>query len=111
MTGVEIELCKSFLPNFAGTVKFVAKMSVGMGSLCIFGVVQDWYCLIGTLVIWHGCLTCVFIANTLYVACIYMYVSTCVFICGIYLPICWSYVFMCYVHVPSVEHNPVTCGR
>ena len=25
-----------------------------MGSLCIFGVVQDWYCLIGSLVIWHG---------------------------------------------------------
>ena len=25
-TGVEIELCKSFLPKFAGTVKFVAKI-------------------------------------------------------------------------------------
>ena len=38
---VEFELCKSFLPNFAGTVKFVAKVLVGMASLCIFGAVQD----------------------------------------------------------------------
>ena len=28
--GVEIELCKSFLANFAGTVKFVAKLLMGM---------------------------------------------------------------------------------
>ena len=30
MTAVEIELCKSFLPNFAGTVKFVARILMGM---------------------------------------------------------------------------------
>ena len=54
--GVEIELCKSFLANFAGTVKFVAKILMGMvwewfgnGSLCIFGVVHDWNCLIGVV--------------------------------------------------------------
>ena len=29
-TAVEIELCKIFLPNFAGTVKFVAKILMGM---------------------------------------------------------------------------------
>ena len=74
-TGIEFELSWSFLSNFAGTVKVVAKISVGMDSLCIFGVVQDWYCLIGSLVIWHGHVTCVFIANALYVAFIYMYVS------------------------------------
>ena len=44
-TAVEIELCKSFLPNFAGTVKFVAKMFL-MGMvpyvllvLCMTGIV------------------------------------------------------------------------
>ena len=74
-TGVEFELCKSFLPNFAGTVKFVAKIMVGMVPLCTFGVVQDWYCLIGSLVIWRGHVTCVFVANALYVAFIYMYIS------------------------------------
>ena len=74
-TGIEFELSWSFLLNFAGTVKIVAKLLVGMVSLCIFGVVQDWYCLIDSLVIWHSHVTCVFIANTLYVAFIYMYVS------------------------------------
>ena len=29
-TAVENELCKSFLPNFAWTVKFVAKILMGM---------------------------------------------------------------------------------
>ena len=57
-TGIGFELCKSFLPNFAWTVKYVAKILVGMVSLCIFGVVQDWYCLIGSLVIWHSCVHC-----------------------------------------------------
>ena len=67
-TGIEFELSWSFLPNFAGTVKFVAKILVGMLSLCIFGLVQDWYCLIYSLVIWHSCVTCVFIANASYEA-------------------------------------------
>ena len=74
-TGVEFELCKSFLPNFAGTVKFVAKILVGMVSLCIFGVVQDWHCLIDSLFVWCSHVTCTFIANTLYMAFIYMYIS------------------------------------
>ena len=43
-TAVEIELCKSFLPNFAGTVKFVAKILMGMVPyaflvLCMTGIV------------------------------------------------------------------------
>ena len=63
------------LTKFAGTVKFVAKIIVGMVSLCIFGVVQDWYCLKDSLVILHSCVTCVFIANTSYMALIYMYIS------------------------------------
>ena len=46
MTGVEFELSWSFLPIFAGTVKIVAKILVGKVSLCIFGVVQNQYCLI-----------------------------------------------------------------
>ena len=59
-TAVEIELCKSFLPDFAGTVKFVSKILwewFGNGSLCSFGIVHDWNCLIGTLVICRGHLT------------------------------------------------------
>ena len=47
----------------------------GNGFPMYFGVVQDWYCLIGSLVIWRGRLTCVFIANALYMAFIYMYIS------------------------------------
>ena len=74
-TGVEFELSWSFLPNFAGTVKFIAKLFMGMVSLCIFGVVQDLYCLIDNLVVWRSHVTCVFIANTSYVAFIYMYIS------------------------------------
>ena len=74
-TGVEFELSWSFLPNFAGTVEFVAKILVGMVSLCIFGVVQDWNCLIDSLVIWRSHVTCVFIANASYMAFIYMYIS------------------------------------
>ena len=74
-TGVEFELNWSFSPNFAGTVKIVAKILVGMVSLCIFGVVQDWYCLIDSLVVWCSRATCVFIANASYMASIYMYIS------------------------------------
>ena len=58
----------------------------GNGSLCIVGVVQDWYSLIGSLVIWCGYLTCVFVANSLYVAFIYTYVSlACSYVVFIYL--------------------------
>ena len=46
-----------------------------MVSLCIFGVVKVWYCLIGSLVIVCGHVSHVFVANTLYMAFIYMYVS------------------------------------
>ena len=35
---------------FARTVKYVAKLLMGMVSLCIFGAVQDWQCLIDSLV-------------------------------------------------------------
>ena len=72
-TGIEFELSWSFLPIFAGTVKIVAKLLVGMVSLCIFGVVQDWYCLIDSSVIWHSHVTCVFIPNTSYMAFIYVH--------------------------------------
>ena len=48
---------------------------VGMVSLCVSGVVQDWYCLIDSLVIWHSHVTCVFIANTWFMAFIYTYIS------------------------------------
>ena len=105
-TGAEIELCKSFIPDFAGTVKFVTKILVGMGSLCIFGVVQDWYCLIGSLVIWRGHLTCVFIANTSYMAFIYMYISllcSYVVLLFIYLYIsCMCSHIMCAFHPLSM---------
>ena len=89
---------------FAGTVKFVAKILVGTVSLCIFGVVQDWYCLIGSLVIWCGHVSCVFIANALYVAFIYMYVSlACLYMVYIYLYI--SHMCSCIACVLlSVEH-------
>ena len=87
-TAVEIELYKSFLPNFAGIVKFVAKMLMGMiweWFLCIFGVVHDWNCLIGSLVIQHGHLTCNFVAYTSYVVYIYMYISlACSYVVFIY---------------------------
>ena len=73
-TGVEFELSWSFLPKFAGTVKIVAKVLVGMVSLCIFGLVQDWYSLIGSSVVWCDHVTCVFVANASYMAFIYMYI-------------------------------------
>ena len=73
--GIEFELSWSFLPNFAGTVKIVAKILVGMVSICIFGVVQDWYCLIDSLVIWCSHVRCVFVSNASDVAFIYMYIS------------------------------------
>ena len=47
----------------------------GNGSLYSFGVVQDWCCLIGSLAIQDGHLTCIFVANTLYMAFIYTYIS------------------------------------
>ena len=86
-TGVEFELCKSFLPNL-----------LGMVSLCIFVVVQDWYCLIDSLVILHSCVACAFIANTLYVAFIYMYVRlACSYMVFIYSYI--SHMCSCIVHM------------
>ena len=97
-TGVEFELCKSFSAKFAGTVKFVAEILVGMVSLCIFGVVQDWYCLIDSLVILCSRVTCAFIANTSYMAFIYMYISlACSYVEFIYLYV--SHTCSCIVHV------------
>ena len=79
-------------------MKFVAKILVGMVSLCIFGVVQDWYCLIDSLVILHSHVTCAFIANTSYVAFIYMYISlACLYVVFIYLYV--SHMCSCIVHV------------
>ena len=99
-TGVEFELSWLFLPNFAGTAKYVAKLLVGMVSLYIFGVVQDWYCLLGSLVIWHGCVTYGFIANALYVAFIYMYVSLA---CS-YVVLNYSYIEHTCSHVACTLH-------
>ena len=90
-TAVEFEQSWSFLPNFAGTVKIVAKILVGIVSLCIFCVVQDWYCLIDSLVIWHSHVTCVFIANTSHMEFFYMYVSL----------VC-SYIVFNYLYVSSM---------
>ena len=46
--GVEFELSWSFLPNFAGTAKFVAKILVGMVPYVFLVLVQYWHCLIGS---------------------------------------------------------------
>ena len=93
--GVEFELSWSFLSKFDGTAKFVAKILVGIGSLCIFVVVHDWNCLISSLVIQRSHLTCIFVADTLYMAFIYIYMS-----------LAWSYVvFNCLY----VEHTCL-CG-
>ena len=103
-TGVEFELSWSFLPNFAGTVKIVAKLLVGMVSLCIFGVVQDWYCLIGSLVILCSRVTHALIANVSYMAFIYTYVSCA---CS-YMVFIHSYVrhmCSCSVHVLCLLHT------
>ena len=43
--------------GFELTVNFVAQIFDGNGSLCIFGVVHDWICLIGSLVVQCGQLT------------------------------------------------------
>ena len=84
-TAVKSEVCKSFLPNFAGTVKFVAKILMGMVPYVFFGVVRDWNCLIGSLVIQCSHLTCIFAGNTLYMAFIYMYISlACSYVVFIY---------------------------
>ena len=80
-----------------------------MVSLCIFGVVQDWYCLIGSLVIWHSHVTCVFIANVSYIAFIYIYVSlACSYMVFIYLYIsCMCSCIMCALHPLSVTWSHV----
>ena len=97
------------LTKFAGTVRFVAKILVGMVSLCIFGVVQDWYCLIGSLVILHSHVTCTFIANTSYVAFIYMYISL---VCS-YMVFIYSYIshmcsrIVCMLHLLSMTWSHV----
>ena len=49
--GVGFELSWSSCQIFDGTVNFVAQIFDGNGSLCIFGVVHDWICLIGSLVV------------------------------------------------------------
>ena len=69
-----------------------------MVSLCIFGVVHDWYCLIDSLVILHSRVTRVFIADTSYVAFIYTYISlACSYVVFIYSYI--SHMCSCIVHV------------
>ena len=60
-------------------------MFVGMVSLRIFGVMQVWHCLIGSLVILHGHVTHMLISNTSYMAFIYTYVScACLYVVYIY---------------------------
>ena len=107
-TGVEFEWSWSFLPNFVGTVKIVAKLLVGMVSLCILSVVHDWYCLIGSLVILHSHDTHMLIANTLYMAFIYMYVShACSYVVFIYSYI--SHMCSCIAHVLCLLHMSFIC--
>ena len=55
--GVGFELSWPSCQIFDGTVNFVAQIFDGNGSLCIFGVVHDWICLIGSLVVQCGQLT------------------------------------------------------
>ena len=55
--GVGFELSWSSCQSFDGTVNFNAQIFYGNGSLCIFGVVHDWICLIGSLVVQCGQLT------------------------------------------------------
>ena len=59
-----------------------------MVSLHIFGVVQDWYCLISSLVILCSRVTCMLIANAWYMAFIYMYISLACF----YMVFIYSYI-------------------
>ena len=82
-------------------LKFVAKTLVGMVSLFIFGVVQDWYCLVDSLVTLGSRVTCTFNANTTYVAFIYMYVSLCVhtalYLFACTLVICVHVLHTCFI--------------
>ena len=79
-------------------MKCVAKFLVGMVSLCIFGVEQDWYCLIDSLVVLCSHVTCTFIANTLYMASIYMYISlACLYMVFIYPYV--SHMCSCIAHM------------
>ena len=96
-TDVEIKLCKSFLPNFAGIVKFVAKRFGGNKFPMYFGVVQDWYCLIGRLVISHGHVTCVFVANPSYAGLFTYTLVLCV--CAWYI---FTHTLVIYVHALHV---------
>ena len=93
-----------------------------MVFLCIFGVVQVWYCLIGSLVNAHGRVTCALIDNALYVVFIYMYVScACLYMVFTYLYVshmcsCVVHVlhllhvaFICRAHPLSIKHDPVAC--
>ena len=101
-------------------MKFIAKVLVGMVSLCIFGVVQDWYCLVDSLVVLCSHVTCTFVANTLYVSFIYTYISlACSYMVFIYSYIshtrlCIACVFrllgMAWLHVrDSSTCNMVCC--
>ena len=84
-------------------MKFIAKSLVGMVSLCIIGVVQDWYCLIDSLVVLCSHVTCVFVANALYMAFIYTYVSlVCLYVVFIYLYV--SHTCSCVACVRHLLH-------
>ena len=62
-TNVEIELRSPTLVNLTKFTRLerscgdLAKIIVGMVSPCIFVVVSDLYCLIGSLLIMRGCVT------------------------------------------------------
>ena len=97
-------------------MKCVAQILVGIVALCIFGVVQDWYCLIGSLVILHSHVTVALIANASYVEFVYTYVSlACSYMVFIYLYI--SHTCSCIAHVlcplsmtPSHMRDISMCG-
>ena len=84
----------------SGTVKFVAKILEGMVSLCIFGVMKDWYHLIDSLDVLCSCVTCEFIASASYMACIYMYVS----LACLYMVFIYSYISHKCLYVVHVLH-------
>ena len=81
-----------------------------MVSLCIFGVLQVWYCLIGSLVILHGHVTHKIAANASYMAFIYTYIShACSYMVLIYSDVSHTCLCIaCMLHLSSMTWLHVT---
>ena len=102
-TGIEYGLRSPTLVNltkFAGTGKNLAKILVGMLSLCNLDVVHVWYCLIISLVVMIACVTHMLVANESYIAFHHSYIS----FCHLYIVFNHSYVSQPCSYIVHILH-------